>query len=159
MKKYILAGIIGFIVGIIVTGVVMYNIAPGMMLLEDESQFGFDETALKLEESVEVHNWKIPHVHDLQKSMKKFGIEVGPVKVFELCHPEHAGKILEKGNERIVSSLMPCRVAIYEKPDGKTYISRMNSNLMAQPMGGIIAEVMSDAATDNEKILEVIIKK
>ena len=158
MKKYILAGIIGFVVGIIVTGVVMYNVAPGMMLLEDESQFGFDETALKLEESVKAHDWKIPHVHDLQKSMKKFGTEVGPVKVFELCHPKHAGKILGKGDERIVSSLMPCRVAIYEKPDGKTYISRMNSKLMAKPMGGIISEVMSEAASQNEEILEVIIK-
>ena len=158
MKKYILVGIIGFIIGIVVTGVAMYNMAPGMMLLEDESKFGFEETVTQLEASIEANDWKLPAVHDLQKSMKKFGIEVNPVKVFELCHPDHAGKVLKEGDERIVSSLMPCRVAIYEKPDGKTYISRMNSRLMAKPMGGIISEVMTDAASENENILDAIIK-
>ena len=72
---------------------------------------------------------------------------------------DHAEKILKEGDERIVSSLMPCRVAIYEKPDGKVYISRMNSGLMAKTMGGIIAEVMSTASKENEEILNAIIKK
>ena len=159
MKKNLMFGVIGLIVGAFIMMIVIYNVAPGMMLLEDQSKFGFEETVTRLTESVENHGWKIPKVHDLQESMNKFGISVLPVKVFELCHPDHAGKILEKGDERIVSTLMPCRVAIYEKPDGKVYLSRMNSKLMAKPMGGIIAEVMSVAAIQNEEILESVILK
>lgn len=86
-------------------------------------------------------------------------MDVKAVKVFELCHTSHAGKILAKSDERVVSSLMPCRVAIYEKDDGKVYISRMNSGLMASTMKGIIPEVMAEAATENEKILAAVIKK
>jgi uncharacterized protein (DUF302 family) len=89
--------------------------------------------------------------------MKKYGKDVRPVKVFELCHPDHAGKILAADSERIVSVLMPCRVAVYERADGKTYVSRMNSGMMAGMMGGLIADVMADAASDNEKILEPVL--
>ena len=160
MKKSLLTGILGFVLGIIVTAVVVYKAAPGMMILEDESKFAtFEETVETFEQSVKDHDWKISTIHDLQKSMAKFGTDVMAVKVFELCHPEHAGRILAKSDERIVSSLMPCRVAIYEKADGKVYISRMNSGLMASTMGGIIPEVMDDAASQNEEILEAVLSE
>jgi len=160
MKKSLLTGILGFVLGIIVTAVVVYKAAPGMMILEDESKFAtFEETVETFEQSVIDHDWKISTIHDLQKSMAKFGTDVMAVKVFELCHPDHAGRILAKSDERIVSSLMPCRVAIYEKADGKVYISRMNSGLMASTMGGIIPEVMDEAASQNEEILEAVLSE
>jgi len=150
MKKSLIFGLIGFVLGVLVTGVVMYKMAPGMMMLEDVSPYNF-------EESVKAHGWKIPKVHDLQKTMKKHGKDVRAVKVIELCHPDHAGRILAESEERIVSSLMPCRVAFYEKEDGKVYISRMNSSLMASMMAGIIPEVMDIAAKDTEKMLKVVL--
>ncbi|MEN8154417.1 MAG: DUF302 domain-containing protein [Acidobacteriota bacterium] len=159
MKKGLIFGLIGFIIGVLITGIVMYNMAPGLMMMEDESSYNFEETITKFEESVKAHGWKIPTVHDLQKTMNKFGKDVKAVKVFELCHPDHAGKILAKSDERIVSSLMPCRVAFYEKEDGKVYMSRMNSGLMASMMTGIIPEVMDEAAKDTEEILKAVLPK
>ncbi len=157
-KEYMTGGAMGFVVGLLLTIFTMYQMAPGMMMMEDASSItGFDSTVAKFEASVKEHGWKIPKIHDLQKTMKKFNKEVKPVKVFELCHPDHAGKILEKSDERIVSSLMPCRVAIYEKADGKVYVSRMNSSLMASMMDGIIPEVMDEAAKDTEKILKAVL--
>jgi uncharacterized protein (DUF302 family) len=91
--------------------------------------------------------------------MAKFNKEVKAVKVYELCHPDHSGRILSESDERIVSSMMPCRVAIYEKDDGKIYVSRMNSGMMAKAMGGLIAEVMADAFQENEIILDAVIKE
>lgn len=159
MKKSIIFGVGGFILGAIISMMVAYNMAPGMMMVESESKYGFDETVTALEQSVKDHNWKMPTVHNLQKTMKKFGKDVRAVKVFELCHPDHAEKILKANDERIVSSLMPCRVAVYEKADGKVYLSRMNSALMAGMMGGLVDEVMSVAYKENEEIVEDIIKK
>ncbi|MEN8229354.1 MAG: DUF302 domain-containing protein [Bacteroidota bacterium] len=159
MKKNLLTGILGFVLGLVLAFFILYKAAPGMMLLEDESKYAtFEETVTKFEQSVKDHNWKIPTIHDLQNTMAKFGKDVKAVKVFELCHPDHAGKILEKSDERVVSSLMPCRVAIYEKEDGKVYISRMNSGLMASTMNGVIPEVMKEASKQNEEILEAILK-
>lgn len=52
---------------------------------------------------------------------------------------------------------MPCRVAIYEKSDGVTYIARMNSQLMARPFGGVINSVMRKAAVETEQIIAQVI--
>lgn len=156
MKKNLVLLFAGFLIGVIAAGFTMYKMAPGLMILEDESKYNFEESVTKFEESVKNHGWKIPTVHDLQKTMKKYDYDVKSVKVFELCHPDHAAKVLKEDDERVVSSMMPCRVAIYDKSDGKTYVSRMNSGLMSKTMSSIIEEVMSDAASENEEIMEVL---
>jgi uncharacterized protein (DUF302 family) len=53
--------------------------------------------------------------------------------------------------------LMPCRVAIYEKSNGKTYITRMDSKLMARPFGGVINEVMQTAALETEEMIRAVL--
>ena len=159
MKKSILSGLVGVVIGVVLTMFVMYLMAPKMMIIEDESMYNFEESKAMFEESVKEHGWKIPATHDLQKTMTKFGYDVRPVVVYELCHPDHASKILLESEERIVSSMMPCRVAIYEKADGKVYVSRMNSGLMAKTLGKLIKTVMADASSENEEILEVLLEK
>ena len=158
MKKMVLTGILSFLTAVIVTIGAFYFLAPSFMLLEDESKYGFEESVERFEASVKEAGWKMPKVHDLQETMFNHGKDVKAVKVIELCHPDHAAKILEKDNERIVSSMMPCRVAIYEKNDGKVYVSRMNSRLMASTMGKLISEVMAEAAAENEKMLKSILR-
>lgn len=158
MKKSVLTGLVAFIAGIIITVGLGFTMAPSMMLVEDESNYDFEESVERFEAAVEEAGWKLPAVHDLQATMQKHGKDVKAVKVFELCHPDHAGKILAKDDERVVTSMMPCRVAIYEKSDGKVYVSRMNSSLMASTMGKLIKDVMSEAAAENEKMLATIIK-
>lgn len=157
MKKSILTGLVAFFAGVIIAGFVLFKLMPGMMLIESSSSSDFNTTVQKFEQEVLKQGWKIPAVHDLQATMHNFGKTVRPVKVFELCHPDHAEKILRESEERIVSSMMPCRVAIYEKEDGKVYMSRMNSSLMASAMGGIINKVMSEAFLDNEKMIDAAI--
>jgi uncharacterized protein (DUF302 family) len=158
MNKLVVTGILSFVIGVLIAMVVMFKMAPGLMLKEDVSPHGFQTTVSKFEEAVLMQGWKIPAVHDLQATMHNFGKTLGPVKVFELCHPDHAEKILRESEERIVSTMMPCRVAIYEKADGKVYVSRMNSGLVAKTMGGIINEVMQEAFADNEKMIEAAIR-
>lgn len=158
MKKSVITGVVAFIAGIVITLGLGFTMAPSMMLVEDESKYGFEESVERFEAAANEAGWKLPAVHDLQATMEKHGKDVKAVKVFELCHPDHAGKILEKDDERVVTSMMPCRVAIYEKSDGKVYVSRMNSSLMASTMGKLIKDVMSEAAAENEKMLATILK-
>jgi len=127
------------------------------MFLENESKYNFTETVEKLTAEIVNKTWKVSAVHDLQETLKKSGTEVLPIKVFALCHPKHSSKILSKDDERIVSSLMPCRVSVYEKSDGKTYISRMNSGVLAKSFGGIIEEVMIASTNDVEEMLSSFI--
>ncbi|MCK5147980.1 DUF302 domain-containing protein [bacterium] len=148
----------GFIGGLIITLIVIAAAVPGLMMIEHTSPYDFETAVSKFEASVKAEGWSLPHVHDLKKSMAKFGHDVRNVKVFELCHPDHASKILKLDDERIVSSLMPCRVAIYEKSDGKVYVSSMNTGLMSKMMGGIVPEVMADASKASDKIISAVLQ-
>lgn len=125
--------------------------------IESQSKFNFDETVQKFTAIAEQKTWKVAATHDLQQTMKTHGKEVLAVKVFAICHPKHSSKILEKDDERIISSMMPCRVSIYKKSDGKTYISRMNSVMMAQFFEGLINEVMTESALEVEEMISQLI--
>jgi uncharacterized protein (DUF302 family) len=88
--------------------------------------------------------------------MKKHGFDVNSVQVISLCKPEHAYQILGNEEQRVVSGLMPCRVAVYEK-NGKTYISMLNSGLFSKLMGKKVGEVMGVATKENLEILKPVI--
>ncbi|MCF8298669.1 MAG: DUF302 domain-containing protein [Saprospiraceae bacterium] len=155
--------IIGILIGVVLTiaafVIFFYTSASKLMFHENESLYGFEETETKLKEEVAANDWKLLHVHDLQEKMIQNGFDVIESKVFDLCKPAYSGEILLKDDERIISSIMPCGLALYKKSNGKTYVSRMNSGLMAKPMKGIIPGIMKKATDDVEKILEPIIKK
>jgi len=127
------------------------------MIIESRSRFNFEETLKMLNEQIALAMWRIPATHDLQLTIKNIGKEILPVKVIELCLPAHSSKILELDNERVLSALMPCRISIYEKSDGKVYLSRLNSGMLAASLGGVVAEVMATATNDIEKMLQPIV--
>jgi len=149
--------ITGLIVGIVLTAIIIFFISPGLMMKENKSNYDFETSAARLEAEITKHGWKIPATHDLQATLLKHGKEkVNKVVIFEICNPDLAEKILKTDDERIVSNLMPCRIALYEKSDGNTYFSRMNSGLLAKPMGKVTRKQMKIAAEDVEKFLAAL---
>jgi uncharacterized protein (DUF302 family) len=129
------------------------------MFIENESLYGFTETVEKFTDIVASIGWKVTHIHDLQETLQKNGFEVLPIKVIEICKPSYSVKLLENDKERLYSSLMPCRLSIYETSDGKTRVSRMDSGAMAAQIGGLVNEVMQIAYSDIETLLEPLVKK
>jgi uncharacterized protein (DUF302 family) len=129
------------------------------MFIENESKYGFDETVEKLSSEILESGWKVTHVHDLQETLRKNGKDVLEVKVIETCNPVHAYKILEPDKERIASNMLPCRVSVYTKSDGKTYISRMNAELLAAQLGGLVGEVMTQAFNEIEVVIKKVVKE
>lgn len=158
MKKSIITGITGIGLGAILTAIIGFYSLPGMMLMEDESQFDFETTLEVFEQAVSDAGWSILTVHDMQETLKSHGHDVRAVKIFELCSSKYSAEILKLDDERVVAPLMPCRVAVYEKSNGKTYITRMDSQLMAKPFGGVITEVMDQAASEIEDVIAKVIR-
>ena len=152
------AFLIGNVTGIIIVAIALMVYAPSIMILENDSKLGFQETVESIKTSAAAKGWKTPVAHELHEAVKKAGFEVKPATVIELCQPKHAGKILSRDENRIVTSLMPCRVSVYETSDGKVVISRMNSGLVSKLFGGEIATVMADASQETEEILAQTIK-
>ena len=126
------------------------------MFFENRSKYGFEETINQLTELVPENEWKIIQMLDLQETMRKNGKDVLPVKVVEMCKPDYAYQLLSEDSQRIYSNMMPCRVSVYEKSDGNTYISRMNSAMFAEQIGGVMQDVMSKAFEDVEKMIKKI---
>ena len=148
----------GIITGILISLGLVLLMAPKLMFSVSESKHDFATTKALIEQATPENNWSMPHQYDLQATMKKHGFDVNPVTVFSICKPDIAVKILGADDNRHISAMMPCRVAIYEKADGKTYIARMNASLLAKLLGSEINTVMGDAGTGSEKILEQVIK-
>jgi uncharacterized protein (DUF302 family) len=151
--------VIGLIIGVVMAVLIFFVSAPSLMFKETRVNTDFETTAQNVEKAVTDHGWKIPHVHDLQATLKKFGKDVRSVKIYELCNPDYAYEILSKDQERVVASLMPCRLAIYEKKDGMVYISRMNSGTVAKPMSKVVRRTMSEAAGDREEIIAEVVNQ
>src|SRR5450759_3634248 len=125
-------------------------------LIEEASLYDFNNTVEKLIAEAERREWKVPFVHDLQQSLAKSGKAVKPVKVIEICKPEYSGQMLELNDERIISVMMPCRISVYEKEDGKTYIALVNAGDMASGMPDNIASVLKSAANESAEIVKTV---
>lgn len=156
-RKTIISGIAGFLLGILVFAFAGFTAAPSMMIVEDESPVGYEETVAAIKDAAVNQGWKVPTVHSLDKSVAKAGYDVLEVSVLELCHPGHAAKILATDDDRVVTSMMPCRISVYKTSDGSVIISRMNTSLVSKMFGGNVADVMAEATADTEKILAQVI--
>jgi len=126
------------------------------IFIENESLYDFDQTVNKLSETILHGGWNISVTLDLQATLSKNGIEVLPVKVIELCNPTLASQILDNSDTRIYSSMLPCKISVYEKDNGKTYISILNTGALASQIGGTVEEVMIEAFSQVEKFRQVV---
>ena len=125
-------------------------------IIEQPSKYDFDETVELLVKEAELREWKVPALHDLQQSLAKSGKTVKPVKVIEICKPEYSGQMLELNDERIMSVMMPCRISVYLKEDGKTYTAALNGSEMSAGMPDKIAEIMNAASNETLEIVKIV---
>ena len=125
-------------------------------MAERLSKYSFDKTVELLVAEAERREWKVPAIHDLQQSLAKSGKTVKPVKVIEICKPAYSGQMLELNDERIMSVMMPCRLSVYLKDDGNTYIALINSAEMSAGQPGKIAQVMKSASDETFEIVKSV---
>lgn len=147
MKKSI------FLLLLIFSSINIYSQQNSDLLIESKSKYSFTQTVDTLTKVAEQNKWKVIIVHDLQASLKKNGKEVLPVKVIEVCNPNYSFNVLNKEEFKLFSSMMPCRISVYEKADGKTYVSRINSDFMNEVMKDKQCKSMSNALSDIEKFI------
>ena len=134
----------------------MSTTKPTQFIVENKSRFGFDETIEKLIAEAKRREWNIPAIHDLKQSLAKSGKTVKPVQVIEICKPAFSGQMLELNDERIMSVMMPCRISVYLKDDGGTYVALVNGEAMASGQPGTIARVMKAASDETFEIVRTV---
>ena len=157
MKNFVLI-VIGIIIGVVLcVGSLM---APGIkdkmaqtmgqqMLIEIESPLSFDDTLVKLEENAKAAGWKVPSKWkvNFQRNLKKVtGTDIGPNQVLKMCEPKAAARILVHDQYKLLTTMMPCTIAVYEKSDGKAYISLMDIKMLGMIYGGEIKQIADELA-------------
>jgi len=158
MKNKLIGILGGFMVGVLFTAIMVWTMAPSMMMIESHSKLDFDSTVQAIQDNAAKHGWSVPGVMRLDKSLAKDGYKVLPAAVVSLCKPDLAATVLADDDARVVTSLMPCRVAVYQKSNGDVILSRMNTALMSKMFGGIVVNVMSEATAQTEQIFSPLEK-
>ena len=85
-----------------------------------ETNKSFTQAATDLESAVTRNNFGVLHVHDLGATLRSKGIAFDEeCKVFEVCNPAQAAKVL--ATDMRLNMALPCRISVFTE-QGKTKI-------------------------------------
>ena len=106
-----------------------------------ETNKSFSQAAIDLDTAVKKHGFGVLHVHDLGATLRSKGIAFDEeCKVFEVCNPAQAAKVLS--TDMRLNMALPCRISVFTE-QGKTKI-------------GLIKPVqMLSALSNNEALIQV----
>lgn len=145
----------GFVAGMAFIGILAWNMMGGLMFTERESQFGMEETVARIQQNVQStgNGWALSGLRNPAKAVQNDGGNVLPVMMIEACSTKYSAPILKEDNIRFLSILMPCKISVYKKNDGKVYIGMMNAGLMGKMFGPLVGDIMGHVAADQAKFV------
>lgn len=77
-----------------------------------ESSKSFDQAATDLEAAVKLNGFGVLHIHDLGSTLQSKGIDFSEqCKVFEVCNPSQAAKVLYA--DMRLNMALPCRISVF----------------------------------------------
>lgn len=163
MKKFLSTLVLGVVMatGAFMTTAVVAGEkpqAPVDMLTETQSPLGFDETVEKIKANAKALGWKLPKKWqvDFQRNLKHVtGIDVGKNKVLKMCAPQAGAELLVHDEYKKLATMMPCTIAVYEKSDGKTYISTMNMRMLGGMYGGLVQQWVEELAPQMDAMMKL----
>jgi uncharacterized protein (DUF302 family) len=86
------------------------------MLIKMESKKSLDQVCQDLEKAVMANKFGVMTIHNLNETMAKKGVQFDrPCRIFEVCNPHQAKKVLE--NNINISTFLPCRISVFTDGD------------------------------------------
>jgi uncharacterized protein (DUF302 family) len=99
------------------------------MLYSKHSMRSAEEIDSRLREAAQRHKFGVLNVLDLKKTLHEKGIEFGPqCRVYDVCNPQAASQAL--GTDLSASTVLPCRIAVFEEKDGSTIATVKPTDLL-----------------------------
>ena len=122
------------------------------MLHVVESRKPLERVTTDLEEAVARHKFGVLGVYDLKAKMAEKGVPFGrECRIFEVCNPHQAKKVLEVNLE--ISTALPCRISVYEQ-GGITKLATIKPTAMiALYASPDLKGVAEDVETTLERIM------
>jgi uncharacterized protein (DUF302 family) len=118
-----------------------------------ETNKSFSQATEDLQSAVVCNGFGVLHVHDLGNTLRTKGIVFNEeCKVFEVCNPVQAAKVLS--TDMRLNMALPCRISVYTE-QGKTKIGLIKpvQMLSALSQDAVLAEV---AQTVEEKTIKMV---
>lgn len=85
-----------------------------------ETSKSFTQASADLDTAVKRHGFGVLHIHDLGTTLRSKGIAFAEeCKVFEVCNPGQAAKVL--ATDMRLNMALPCRISVFTE-NGKTKI-------------------------------------
>ena len=86
------------------------------MVITIPSSQSLEDVCAALETAVPNHKFGIIGQHDMKETMARKGVDFErECRVYEVCNPHQAKKILDTNME--VSTALPCRISVYPEGD------------------------------------------
>ncbi|WP_310494485.1 DUF302 domain-containing protein [Dechloromonas sp.] len=147
--------IIGFLIGVGLAVGVIWNSAGSMAFSEQVSPFSVEETTARIQQNIQAagNGWSISGLRNPAKPVEAEGGNVLPVLLIEACSTKYSGPILQEDSVRFLSLLMPCKIAVYKKNDGKVYIGILNADMIGKLFGSMVGGIMEKVVVDQKKFL------
>jgi uncharacterized protein (DUF302 family) len=154
-----LKAVVGFVAGVLLVAVAGYLMMPHLMFNETVSPYGMEETIARIQHNIadnpelKAKGWSLSGLRNPARAVQTDGGNVLPVLMVEACSTKYSAPILKEDTVRFLSILMPCKISVYKKQDGKTYIGTMNAGLMGKMFGPLVGDIMAQVAQDQKKFL------
>ncbi|MGB3311354.1 MAG: DUF302 domain-containing protein [Nodosilinea sp.] len=102
-----------------------------------ESQKSFSQAVTDLEVAVAHHGFGVLHIHDLGTTLRTKGIVFEEeCKIFEVCNPEQAAKVLD--TDMRLNMALPCRISVFTEK-GATKIGMIKPAQMLSSLSQDVA--------------------
>lgn len=119
-----------------------------------ESDKSFEQAATDLEAAVKRNEFGVLHIHDLGNTLRGKGIAFAEnCKVFEVCNPGQAGRVLS--TDMRLNMALPCRISVYTE-QGRTKIGMIKPipMLAALSRDATLVKVAQEVEARTKKIIE-----
>ena len=117
-----------------------------------ESKKTLADVTKDLEQAVARHKFGVLGVHDLKAKMAEKGVPFDrECRVFEVCNPHQAKRVLEANLE--ISTALPCRISVYQEGD-KTKLATIKPTTLIELFASPgLREVAREVEATLEKIM------
>src|SRR5665647_1829788 len=119
-----------------------------------ESSKSFEQASTDLEAAVKRNEFGVLHIHDLGNTLRGKGVAFAEnCKVFEVCNPGQAGKVL--GTDMRLNMALPCRISVYTE-QGKTMIGMIKPvpMLAALSQDATLVKVAQEVEAQTKKMID-----
>lgn len=122
------------------------------MLYTKDATGSIEEVGEKLQAAAAANKFGVLGVHDLKEKMNAKGVPFGPeCRIFEVCNPPQAKKVLEA--DMAISTALPCRISVYQEA-GKIRVSTLRPTALLRLFGK--AELEPVAQDVEDTIIRII---